>query len=106
MAPSRVEGADVSDPDARPSQPPAPAPPAGPATPGPARVVDHDEAVRQAARQLSEPLARLATAVRAARDHLDTDPVRARDDLERARTALEALRDELTALGGGRREGA
>ena len=96
----------MSDPDARPSEPPPAPPPAVPAAPGPARVVDHDEAVRQAARQLSEPLARLATAVRAARDHLDLDPVRARDDLERARSALEALRDELAALGGGRREGA
>jgi hypothetical protein len=57
--------------------------------------VDATAEIREAARLLSEPLARLATAVRCARDHLDTDPDRARGELEEARAALDALRAEL-----------
>lgn len=81
----------MSDPDVRPSEPP----PIDPPPPGPRRVVDATAEIREAARQLSEPLARLATAVTSARDHLETDPDRARGELEAARAALDALRDEL-----------
>lgn len=83
----------MSDPDARTSDPPVPAP--EPPLPGPARALDPVPDIHEAARQLAEPLARLASAVGAAHDHLDSDPELARGQLEEARAALEALRSEL-----------
>jgi hypothetical protein len=81
----------MSDPDARPSAPPEEDPP----PPGPVRAVAQPADVGDAARQLAEPLARLETAVTAVRDHLDKDPDRAREELDQARAALEAVRREL-----------
>jgi hypothetical protein len=66
-----------------------------PPPPGPVRAAVEPADVGEAARQLTEPLARLESAVTAVRDHLETDPDKAREELEEAKSALDALRREV-----------